>query len=170
LELARSVPVGGNDFTECVAEHCGVGWAEAEKIKTTPGSRLVEGGMLITAQEREETRVPCESVVGRLAREMLRSLRFFTSQFAEGSYLGMIGSTSISGGGALLKGLDACLQVQGIDVTGIVNPFTGLSVDVEGIGLQSVSECAAQYTTAVGLAVGDYWSGETAESTVVAAA
>ena len=159
LEFARTVPVGGNDFTQCIAEHCKVSRQEADRIKTTPGNRLIQGGALLASRNEEELRIPCENVVGRLSREIQRSLRFFTSQFAEGSYLGMIGGATMSGGGALLKGLDTCLQEQGIDISGTVNPFTALSVDAEGGGIQHVSESAAQYTTAVGLAIGDRWAG-----------
>lgn len=159
LEFARSVPVGGNDFTECIAEQAGVGWAEAERIKTTPGTRLVEGGTLVTSYDGGEMRINCDSAAGRLAREALRSLKFFRSQFAEGSYLGMIGPATLSGGGSLLKGIDTSLQEQGLDVTGTINPFTGLSVAAEG-DIQQLSSSAPAYTTAIGLALGDYWSGK----------
>lgn len=158
LEFARAVPVGGNDFTQCIAESFDVSLAEAEKIKTIPGTRLVEGGVMLTNYNNEQVRIPCENVVGRLAREILRSLKFFSSQFADGSYLGMIGAATLSGGGVLLKGMDACLQEQGIDVTGIVNPFAGFSVDSEGGEIQRIGNSAAVYTTAVGLATGDYWT------------
>lgn len=159
LEFARTVPVGGNDFTECITNYCGVAWAEAEKIKTMPGCRLVEGGNLITSHDDQELRIPCETVLGRLTREIQRSLRFFSSQFAEGSYLGMIGATTLSGGASLMKGLDACLEEQGIDIAGVINPFAGLSVDAEA-GVQRIGETAAQYSIAMGLALGDYWSSE----------
>ncbi len=157
LEFARTVPVGGNDFTQCVVDATGLSWPEAESIKTTPGSRLVEGGVLVSSHNGEQLRVPCESAAGRMARETLRSLKFFRSQFAEGSYLGMTGAATLSGGGALLKGMDACLQEQGIEITSVINPFAGLSVAAEGSGIQHVGDTAAAYTTAVGLALGDYW-------------
>ena len=160
LEFARTVPVGGNDFTQCVVDATGLSWPEAESVKTTPGSRLVEGGVLVSSHNGEQLRVSCESAAGRLARETLRSLRFFRSQFAEGSYLGMTGAATLSGGGGLLKGIDACLQEQGIDITSVINPFAGLSVAAEGSGIQHVGDNAAAYTTAVGLALGDYWSAD----------
>ncbi|MHB9036224.1 MAG: type IV pilus assembly protein PilM [Armatimonadota bacterium] len=160
-EFARTVPVGGNDFTERIAEHEGVSWAEAEKIKLTPGTRLNGEGLLVASSSSGEIRVPCEQVVGRLAREIQRSLRFFKSQYAEGSYLGMIGGTTTSGGGALLKGLDSCLQEHGIEINGIINPFAGFSVAAESGGVQDVGDSAASYTTAVGLATSDYWDRST---------
>jgi type IV pilus assembly protein PilM len=159
LEFARTVPVGGNDFTDCIANYCGITWPEAEKIKTMPSSRLVEGGNLITSHDNQELRIPCEAVLGRLTREIQRSLRFFSSQFAEGSYLGMIGATTLSGGTSLMKGLDTCLEEQGVDIAGVINPFAGLSVDAEA-GVQRIGETAAQYSIAMGLALGDYWSSE----------
>lgn len=162
LEFARTVPIGGNDFTECIAAQTGMSWTEAEKIKMTPGTRLIEGSVLVTSYNGDELRIACDSAAGRLAREALRSLKFFRSQFAEGSYLGMIGAATLSGGGALLKGLDSCLQEQGLDVTGIINPFAGYSVAAEG-DIQQVSNSAAAYTTAMGLALGDYWSSRAAD-------
>lgn len=155
-EFARTVPVGGNDFTERIAEHAQVSWSEAEKIKLTPGTRLNEDGVMVVPGSDGEIKIPCEQVVGRLAREIQRSLKFFKSQYAEGSYLGMIGAITVSGGAALLKGLDACLQSHGVEISGLINPFAGYSVAAEGSGVQSVSEIAASYTTAMGLATTQY--------------
>lgn len=156
MEFARTVPVGGNDITECIANTAEVSWQEAEKIKLTPGTRLSDSGILTAADNGGALNVPCENIVGRLGREILRSLRFFSSQFAEGSYLGMIGAATLSGGGALLKGIDACIQSQGIEVNSIINPFAGFQVEAEGGRMHNLGSCASQYTTAVGLALGDY--------------
>jgi type IV pilus assembly protein PilM len=169
LEFARTVPVGGADFTERIVEHLSVSWSEAEKIKTTPGTRLTESGALVGSHAGQEVRVPCENVVGRLAREIQRSLRFFASQYAEGSYLGMIGSATMGGGGALLKGLDACLQQQGVEITGVVNPFAGFSIESER-GLQQIGDTAPQFETALGLAVADYRSSGQAHTQTTLAA
>lgn len=168
MEFARTVPVGGGDFTECIAQHTGVSWAEAEQIKMTPGTRLVEGAVLVASYEGEQLRIPCDSAAGRLARETLRSLKYFRSQFAEGSYLGMIGGASLSGGGSLLRGVDASIQEQGIEVTSTINPFTGFSVAAES-GIQDIGASSAAYTTAVGLALGDYWTEEEVEDLEAAA-
>ncbi len=158
LEFARTVPVGGNDFTTCVSEMLQINRSEAEKIKLAPGCRLTAEGELIASYAGEQVCVPCESVVSRLAREMDRSFKYFRSQFAEGSYLGMTGAATLSGGGALLRGIDSCLERQGLEIAGIVNPFAGLSVAAEGKGVADVADTAAQYTTAVGLALADHWS------------
>ncbi len=158
LEFARTVPVGGNDFTQCIADSTELPWAEAERIKLTPSVRLTSDGALVGSRDGEQLRVSCESAMGRLAREMHRSLKFFRSQFAEGSYLGMTGVATLSGGGALLRGIDACLEDQGIEVSSIINPFAGFSVASEGKGISHVVDSAAQYTTALGLALADYWS------------
>ncbi|MCE5199387.1 MAG: type IV pilus assembly protein PilM [Armatimonadota bacterium] len=157
LEFARTVPVGGNDFTEAIIEHANVTWAEAEKIKTSPDARLTSGSVLVATTSSGELRIPCDNVVGRLAREIQRSLKFFSSQFAEGSYLGMIGAVTASGGAALMKGIDTCLQEQGIELARIVNPFTGFSVAAEAGGMQHISGSAAAYTTSMGLAATNYW-------------
>jgi type IV pilus assembly protein PilM len=156
-EFARTVPVGGNDFTERIAEHTQVSWAEAEQIKLTPGTGIDADGTLTVSTSSGEKKVPCEQVIGRLSREIQRSLRFFSSQYAEGSYLGMIGATTMSGGGALLKGLGPSLQERGIEINSIVNPFAGFSVADEGGGVRNIGDSATLYTTAMGLATADYW-------------
>jgi len=163
LEFSRTVPVGGNDFTGPVMDDMQTSWERADNVKMNPGTRLGPNGVMTALGLDGEAHIPCESVIARLAREIQRSLRFFSSQFAGGSYLGMLGATTLSGGGALLKGLDACLGEHGVEITGIVNPFSGFSVVAEAGGIQRATESTAAYTTAVGLAIGDYWS-ETKES------
>lgn len=158
LEFARAVPVGGNDFTTCIADALHISRAEAERIKLAPGCRLMPDGSLVASHNGEQVRVPCDTAAGRLAREMHRSLKFFRSQYAEGSYLGMTGAATLSGGGSLLRGMDACLAEQGLEIAGVVNPFAGYSVAAEGKGISDVVDTASQYTTAVGLALADHWS------------
>lgn len=149
LEFARAVAVGGNDFTQCIMDETGLSRHEAEAAKLSPGSRITPDGAFVA----EDIKVACEGAIGRLAREIHRSLKFFTSQFAEGSYLGMTGTASLSGGGALLRGIDASLERQGIEVSGLVNPFAGFSVAAEGKGITDAHESAPRYTMAMGLAV-----------------
>ena len=158
LEFSRTVPVGGDDFTHAVAEAARIDWARAEKMKTNPDTRIEEDGTMTLSWDRGELRVPCGSLLTRLAREILRSLRFFSSQFAEGSYLGMIDGVTLSGGSVLLRGLVTCLQRNGVEVLGITNPFAGFAVDAEANGIRRVGDGAPAYTTATGLAIGDYWS------------
>ncbi|MGI6294844.1 MAG: type IV pilus assembly protein PilM [Armatimonadota bacterium] len=167
LEFARTVPVAGGDFTDCISDTLQISKSEAEKIKLAPGCRLTPEGELLASHAGEQVCVQCESVVSRLTREMDRSFKYFRSQFAEGSYLGMTGAATLSGGGALLRGIDSCLERQGLEIAGVVNPFTGLSVAAEGKGISDVADTAAQYTTAVGLALADHWS-ETVEHQVAA--
>lgn len=155
LEFARTVPVGGNDLTQCIAERLGVSFDEAEKIKTSPDTKLMDDGILLVSRAGEELQVNCRGMIERLIRETARSLKFFSSQFAEGSYLGTTGTTSLSGGGALLNGIDACLRHNGIEVSGIRNPFSGFSVESAGCGIEQSVGRAAMYTTAMGLAVWD---------------
>jgi len=156
LEFARTVPVGGNDFTQCIVESLGVNWETAERVKLGPSVHLTDEGVMIALHKDLEVRIRCGNLVNRLARETIRSLRFFSSQFAEGSYLGMIGTVTLSGGGALIKGLDLCLRQHGIEVSGIVNPFSGFAVDSGGSGISEVGDSATAFTTAVGLATTDH--------------
>ncbi len=74
MEFARTVPVAGNDITECIVEHLNVSWADAEKIKVLPGNRFIEGGVLIAPHNGKEQHIPCDNVTGRLAREIQNRL------------------------------------------------------------------------------------------------
>jgi len=156
LELARTVPVGGNDFTQNIADELKIDWAVAEKMKTDMGTWLSEDGTLVALGAGGEIRVSCVSTLNHLSREIKRSLKFFSSQFAEGSYLGLIGTVTLSGGGALLRGVEGCLQKQGVDAKRIINPFLGFAVDSGATGIEQVGDETAAYTTAMGLAIGDY--------------
>lgn len=161
LEFARTVPVGGDDFTQCIVGAIAVDWQLAEKIKNYPSTRLAEDSTLIVTHKNNEFRIPAGNVVSRLSREILRSLRFFSSQFAEGSYLGMIGTATLSGGGALLRGIDTSLQQHGIEINGIINPFAGFSVYSDNSGIGHFGDKTAAFTTAMGLAMGNYSASDT---------
>jgi type IV pilus assembly protein PilM len=157
LEFARTVPVGGNDLTQCIVEHVGMSFVDAEKLKVSPSSRLTEDGTLLVSHNGVDAQIPMATTIEKLSREIARSLRFFSSQFTEGSYLGMTGTTTLSGGLALLKGIDECLRLQGVEVTGAINPFAGYSVEAEGGGVNQIGAQSTVYTTAMGLAVWDHW-------------
>ena len=156
LEFSRAVPIGGNDFTQMLAQTLEIETSVAERLKIDRSARLDEGGVLVASHASTEVLVPCEALMDRLAREIQRSLRYFSSQYAEGSYLGTIGTVTLSGGGANLRGIDSCLKSYGVDVSGIINPFAGYAVEAGGAGIRHVGEDSASYTTAVGLAVGVY--------------
>lgn len=157
LEFARAVPVGGNDLTQCIVDHLGLSFVEAEELKTSPSSKLTEDGTLLVSSNGIDAQIPMTTTIEKLSREIARSLRFFSSQFTEGSYLGMTGTTSLSGGLSLLKGIDACLRYHGVEITGAVNPFAGYSVDAEEGGVEQIGAQSTIYTTAMGLAIWDYW-------------
>ena len=156
LEFCRMVPVGGNDFTQAIADELAVDWEIAEHVKIADGVRINDQDVVLAVHHDREARISCSDLVDRLAREVNRSLRFFSSQFAEGSFLGMIGSITLSGGGSLLRGLDTCLRRKGIEATSVSNPFSGFAVDAGGSGVEHVAGQYASFTTAVGLAISDH--------------
>lgn len=156
VEFARNIPVGGDQLTRALATQTGGDIAAAEQAKTSSVARLEPDGVLKTSLEGQKLEVSCEAVIDRLVREIGRSLRHFQAQFPEGSYLGMIGGVSLSGGGVLLRGFDKHLSEQLKDTLTVLNPFAGLSVVGTTFGVDRVQEAAAAFSLAMGLAFGRY--------------
>lgn len=158
IEFARTVSIGGDDFTECIAEKAGVDWSTAEKLKMNPATTITDDGTVVISDENQHILVPCEDILSRLSREILRSLSFFSSHYAEGSYLGMIGDITMSGGGSLLKGIDKALQNCGVNIQPAIDPFSGFSVEARKASNLSLAGLSPAFSTAMGLAVSDYWT------------
>ena len=154
IEFARSIPIGGDNFTERVVETARVDWSTAERLKSDPRTHVTKDGILSTYFNEMNIDVPCSYVLSRLSEEILRSLRCFSGGFPEGSYLGTINSITISGGGSLMEGLSDALGSYGVkvrseaDCTHSKLPFSQ----------------APMFATALGLALGDYWSRESKRS------
>ena len=99
---ARTVPIGGRVLTEGIARERGVDWDEAERIKHRDG---VLGADLLP------TSPAAERALGRLVRELVRSIGGFESA------LGMppekaIDEITLLGGGARLQRIDEYLAAQ----------------------------------------------------------
>lgn len=148
IEFARSIPIGGDDFTECVAARASVDWPTAEWIKADPSTHITDNGNISTYVSDTVIYIPCSDVLSRLSEEILRSIRCFSGGFPEGSYLGTINSVTVSGGGSMMSGLCEALRSHGVELR-----------RETGVGHFSLPTAQTPlYSTALGLALGGYGS------------
>jgi len=134
--FTRSIPMGGNQFTEEIQRQLNISFLDAEAIKT--GEKEGEPGAAKAI----------ETVSTNLTFETKRSLDFFLGG-AQGSYVNKI---YISGGGSKVAGLADLMQ----DKTGIpvepVNPFKNLERNEKHLPEEKLKDMAPFFGVAVGLA------------------
>lgn len=136
--FTRSIPMGGNQFTEEIQRQLNISFRDAEALKT--GS---EGTALdTTAQSAIET------VSTNLAFEIKRSLDFFLGG-AHGAYVSKV---YLSGGGSRVQGLPDLMQDKtGIPVE-IVNPFKNVGYSGKKFPEEMLRDLAPYFGVGVGLA------------------
>ncbi len=137
--FTRSIPMGGNQFTEEIQRRFNINFNDAESAKR---------GEEIAGVDAAELASVIESVTTNLTIEIKRSMDFFLA----GSQDMFISKIILSGGGSLTTGLIEMLQDRsGLNVE-FVNPFNnveGSSIEVDG---KSLDEMSPFFAVAVGLA------------------
>ncbi|HRZ86180.1 MAG TPA: type IV pilus assembly protein PilM [bacterium] len=116
----RSIPIAGNSITQCVAEDCALGFADAEQKKIETGIAAPD------APGASKAAAAVDRGVSRLFAEISRSLGFYKSQYG-GSPIQKI---LITGGGALLKNFDAALTERFKIPVERIDPFKKIAIAV----------------------------------------
>jgi len=98
LLAVRCIPLGGDDFTNAIGREIGVGFEDAERLKTE--------GVGSAQDERRKAGVAIGSVLERLGAELDRTVRYFSSQVRGGK----IDRVVLCGGSASLPGLDKIIR------------------------------------------------------------
>jgi type IV pilus assembly protein PilM len=113
--MNRSIPYGGQTFTEALKSYFKLSSEDAEEGK----SQLDLRELISTEGPRENPPLRViQSHLDDLVREVRRSLNYFQSQTAEGQGARKVESLVVSGGGGKLPGLDAYLAHKlGLPVT-----------------------------------------------------
>ncbi len=137
--FTRSIPMGGNQFTEEIQRQLSVSFKDAENMKTGKGKGEGESASFNAA---------IETVSTNLTFEIKRSLDFFLGG-AQGSYVNKI---YLSGGGAKIEGLPALMQEKtGIPVE-MIYPFNNIEVKAGFLDEEALKAMAPFFGVAVGLA------------------
>lgn len=136
----RDMAIGGNQLTEAIAESTGMSFDDAERIKLmgTTDSGLAS-----------EISLVCIDVCRVWAEEIKKALDFYQANTLSGQVLQKI---FLTGGTAMLYGLDQKIsEVIGLE-TALLNPFEGLSLD-KSINPRYVQAVGPQFAVALGLAL-----------------
>lgn len=163
--LTRSIAIGGDSITNGVKHSQKVSFDEAEGIK-----RGVDMSSLLKPEEHREGAELAKSVqpiIDEILREVRRSINYFKSQFVEGSIslpntnettddasgLGQVGKMVITGGGALLVGLERYMAARLGMTVEIWNSFENPRFDASAISTEITQVNHPLYTLCLGLAV-----------------
>ncbi len=133
--FTREVYIGGNDLTNAINRRLGVEPFEAEFLKRDPQDR---------ASEVEEAVQP---LLEDLANEVNLSFDYFENQMDS-----EVTDVYLSGGTAMMQGLDEILERIFERRTRVWNPIEGLKVKSDNVDIDSLNRCAPQLAVAVGLA------------------
>lgn len=135
--FTRSIPMGGNQFTEEIQRQLNVSFKDAEEMKT---GKKAEGETPIAPA--------VESIASNLTFEVKRSLDFFLGG-SQGSYVSKI---YLSGGGSKVAGLQNLMQDKTSIPVEVVNPFKSIEASSKQFDRERLKEAAPFFGVAVGLA------------------
>ncbi len=133
--FAREVYLGGNDLTNAITRRMGVDIYQAEAMKKDPQDRENEVHEAITP------------VIEDLGNEINLSFDFFENQ-----YDGSVNHVFMSGGSALLPGLEEDFEALFEKKTRVWNPIEGLKIRSDNVDIESLNCSALQLAVSVGLA------------------
>jgi len=132
LAFTREISMGGQEFTRAAQKATQKGTEEAEEFKHSAG--------------HGEAMSVFPAAIERLSTEVHRSFDYYQAQYREGG----VDKLFLSGGSALLKGLDSALSASiGIHVF-IDDPFRKIKLPHREEGLTGLSPC---FSVAMGLAL-----------------
>jgi type IV pilus assembly protein PilM len=140
LSFFKEINIGGNTVTEEIQRALGVTHNEAQSLKIHG-----DGNGNIP----EEVLEIINQVLDSLVNEIVATKEFWISSLGEGELLGCV----ITGGGALIPGInDQIAEALGIEVT-TLNPFTKMTYNKNNITEDMINEIAYQGACAIGLAM-----------------
>ncbi|MEF3168105.1 MAG: pilus assembly protein PilM [Deltaproteobacteria bacterium] len=138
--FTRDMAIGGNQLTEAIHEATGLDLSEAERVKIA--------GTDDTALVREISAC-CTETCTQWGAEIKKAIDFHNANAAPSERPRHI---ILSGGAALMKGLDGIIEKETELPVRIFNPFARYSID-NGIDPDYVQEIAPQMAIATGLAL-----------------
>ncbi|MBI5493328.1 MAG: type IV pilus assembly protein PilM [Deltaproteobacteria bacterium] len=137
--FTRSIPMGGNQFTEEIQRQMNISFKEAEELKTGKKAGSAEANSMPYA---------IDTVSTNLTFEVKRSLDFFLGG-SQGSYVNKI---YLSGGGSKITGLQNLMQEKTSIPVETVNPFKNVEASPKQFDKEKLKEMAPLFGVAVGLA------------------
>ena len=137
--FTRSIPMGGNQFTEEIQRQMNISFKDAENIKLGKGGAEIDHDTVAAA---------IETVSTNLTFEIKRSLDFFLGG-SQGAYVNKI---YLSGGGAKVAGVVDLMQDKTSLPVELANPFKNIAFNPKQFDEDKLKELAPFFGVAVGLA------------------
>ncbi|MBI5599529.1 MAG: type IV pilus assembly protein PilM [Deltaproteobacteria bacterium] len=137
--FTRSIPMGGNQYTEEIQRSFNISFKEAEDIKL---------GRAKPPGEPSELAGVMNAVSANITMEVKRSVDFFLG----GAPGGVISRIFLCGGGAKVSGLRELMQERTDIPVEPVNPFNGVASNPKSFDAGTLGEMAPSFGVAVGLA------------------
>jgi type IV pilus assembly protein PilM len=138
--LSRDIPVGGNTYTDAIQKELNVSFDQAESLKM---GEEIEGISTRTVLDI------LNSVTEDLSMEIQRSFDFYWATSAKES----IDKVVLTGGCALIPGIDAFLASRLNMVVEVGNPFLSIPYSERRFSPEFMQQAAPLCAVAVGLAI-----------------
>ncbi len=137
--FTRSIPMGGNQFTEEIQRALSVSFIEAEAIKTGK-----------SGSDREADTAKAISIVtNNLVMDVKRSLDFFLA----GGHDLRVNKIYLSGGGSKIKGLGEHLQEKTSIPVEPIDPFKNVDLEVRDMSEDKIRDLSPFFGVGVGLGI-----------------
>lgn len=138
--FTRSIPMGGNQYTEEIQRRFNISFKDAEDLKL--GNKQVSG---VDPASLDEV---VASVSENMCMEARRSIDFFL-----GSVPGVtVQKVFLCGGGARVNNIQHMMQEKIAMPVEIANPFNGISYNPKSFEVRLIKDMAPYFSVAVGLA------------------
>lgn len=137
--FTRSVPIGGNQFSEELQRQLNISYQDAENLKM---------GREVEAAEGQDPQTVLEPVISNMIGEVKRSIDFYLSG-VPGAFISKI---YLSGGGSKLSGLKDIIQEGTAIATELVNPFNSIASNPKDFDPSYLADMGPNFAVAVGLA------------------
>lgn len=138
--FTKTVPIGGNTFTEEIQKELNVGFKDAETLKLGGEVKGVDVSGLPPILER---------VSNNVATEIKRSIDFFLG----GAAVGHVTRIYLSGGCSKVKGLPGIIQERTGIPAELTNPFNNVEYNQRSFDPNYIKEVAPLFAVGVGLAI-----------------
>lgn len=167
LQFIRSVRFGASRVARKVAEELGVSESLAAKMLANPEGHVDLDGILTLPYEGQAIKVSVKAELDMLLKEIARLMRYFRSLHAERSYAGILDHMMLCGAFSNLSGLREYLEAHLKVRIEPLEPFAGMTINVSTEAFDLASQNQNSFAVAVGLALSQFDSEETEETTDV---
>lgn len=154
LRFTRIVPLGGNTFTNAIAEKLGIGFEEAEEIKIEKGKVCVDGyGEPCVDEQEQMVSDAIAGVAADVAMDIRRSLDYHDLQLEGRSQDAGVTRVVLTGGASVMKGLDIYLENELGLATVMGDPLQSIAVNTRLSNKEELSKLGPMLAVGIGLAL-----------------